>query len=261
MRCPLSVYDSGRSVAKRLLVIQHTPWEKQGRYLVKAARARRVRLDVCPVWRDAIPDIRSYDGLIVLGGTPNVDEENRYPYLRDEKRIIRQAVTEDMPYLGFCLGHQLLADVLGARVGSNFVTSIGFIPGRLTGDGRRHPVFRDIPSSIPLYKWHTQAVLPPLPKEMEILVTSRDCEIEAISVKGRPHLVGLQFDNFAASPQDVREWVNNDLGWILKAGVDAMKLIRDAEEHERLIGTQFETLFDNFMSLVSSSTRLSRQAS
>jgi len=77
-----------------------------------------------------------------------------------------------------------------------------------------------------------------------------DCEIEAISIQGRPHLVGLQFDNYSASLRDVREWVNSDLGWLLKAGADAMKLIRDAEEQETLIGAQFDTLFDNFISLI-----------
>jgi GMP synthase (glutamine-hydrolysing) len=247
---PLFVSSSRKIMAKHLLVIQHTPWEKPGKHLIQAARARRVRLDVCQVWRDTLPDIRSYDGLIVLGGTPNVDEEDRYTFLREEKRLIRQAVKEDKPYLGFCLGHQLLADALGAPVGPNFAASVGFIQGQVTKDGRRHPLFREMPSSIPLYKWHTQAVLPPLPKEMEILVTSRDCEIEAISVQGRPHLVGLQFDNYAASSRDVREWVSSDIGWLLKAGADAMKLIRDAEEQETLLGAQFDTLFENFVSLI-----------
>jgi GMP synthase (glutamine-hydrolysing) len=247
---PLFVSFSRKTMAKHLLVIQHTSWEKPGKHLIQAARARKVRLDVWQAWHESLPDIGPYNGLIVLGGTPNVDEEDRYSFLKHEKKLIQQAVKEDMPYLGFCLGHQLLAEALGARVGPNFTTSVGFISGQVTKDGRHHPLFRDIPSSVPLFKWHTQTVLPPLPKEMEILVTSMDCEIEAISIQGRPHLVGLQFDNYAASLRDVREWVNSDLGWLLKAGADAMKLIRDAEEQETLIGAQFDILFDNFISLI-----------
>jgi GMP synthase-like glutamine amidotransferase len=238
-------------MTKRVLVIQHNPWEKPGRHMMTVVKERRVRLDICRIWNEPLPDLSLYDGLVVLGGSPNVDEENRYPFLKAEKEAIRRSVEEDMPYLGYCLGHQLLADALGAKVGPNFNCSIGFIQGQVTKDGRRHPAFRDIPQRFPLFKWHSKAVLPPLPKEIEILVTSPECEIEAISVRGRPHLLGLQFDNHAASFKDVEQWVNGDPDWLGKLGIDRMKLLMDAAEQEVLIGTQFENLFDNFLEFLS----------
>ncbi len=238
-------------MVKRLLVFQHTPWEKPGKHLIRAAKERRVRLDLWEVWHQPAPDISLYDGLVVLGGTPNVDQEEKYPFLKTEKEIIRRAVEEDKPYLGFCLGHQLLADALGAKVGPNFCCSVGFIQGQVTKDGRLHPVFRNIPRCVPLFKWHSQAVLPPLPKEIEILVTSPDCQIEAISVLGRPHLIGFQFDNFAAASADVEEWVNGDLEWLLEHGINAMKVLKDAREQEAVIGAQFDVLFDNFLEFIS----------
>ncbi len=236
---------------KRFIVFQHTEWEKPGAHLIQTARKVRARLDVWQAWHQPLPDIGQYDGLIILGGTPNVDQEDRYPFLAPEKDLIRRAVKEDMPCLGFCLGHQLLAEALGARVGPNFCSSIGFTQGQLTKEGRSHPLFRDMPLSLPLFKWHAQAILPPLPKEIEILVTSSECQIEAISVKGRPHLVGFQFDNYAASFNDVREWVNGDLAWLRDLGVDAMKVLTDAREHEATMGAQFEVFFSNFLELIS----------
>lgn len=238
-------------MSRKLLVFQHVPWEKPGKHLIQAAKARRVRLDVWEVWRQPVPVIDPYDGLVVLGGTPDIDEEDRYPFLKAEKDLITGAVKRDMPYLGFCLGHQLLADALGARVAQSFSPSVGFIQGQVTSEGRRHPVLQGIPRSIPLFKWHSQAVLPPLPKEIEILVTSPECQVEAISVEGRPHLVGLQFDNCAAAVDDVGDWIKGDLEWLLELNIDVMKLMKDAERQEALIGAQFEVIFDNFLELLS----------
>ena len=113
---------------------------------------------------------------------------------------LKKALSSGKPYLGICLGHQLLADSLGAKVGNNFTPSIGFIDGHLTRDGREHPIFKDIPKIMPLFKWHGQAVQPPLPKHLHVLATSSQCEVEAIGLEDRPHIIGLQFDNHAADP-------------------------------------------------------------
>jgi GMP synthase-like glutamine amidotransferase len=109
-----------------------------------------------------------------------------------------------MPYLGFCLGHQLLADALGAKIGPNYRACIGFIEGFITHDGRNHPAFRELPQHMPLFKWHAQAVQEPLPNYINILATSSECQVEAISVHERPHILGMQFDNHAADPADVK---------------------------------------------------------
>jgi GMP synthase-like glutamine amidotransferase len=235
---------------KRLLVFQHMSWEKPGRHLVRCARGFRTRLDVLEVWRCPMPDLRPYDGLIVLGGAPNVDEEDRYPFLREEKQAIDWFLAQDKAYLGFCLGHQLLVDVLGGKVSPNFAPSVGFIEGRLTKDGRAHPVFHGLPLSLPLFKWHSQAAFPPLPKGMSILATSADCQIEAVSLEGRPHVVGLQFDNYAAAVSDVKEWIEGDRRWLQELGVDTDILMKTARERENLIGAHFELLLGNFLKII-----------
>jgi GMP synthase-like glutamine amidotransferase len=71
--------------AKRLLVLQHTPWERPGQFLLRSARKNHVQLDILEIWHQPIRDIRSYHGLIVLGGSPNVDQEEEYPFLKAEK--------------------------------------------------------------------------------------------------------------------------------------------------------------------------------
>lgn len=235
---------------RKFLVLQHTPWEKPGRHLVNSSRKRKIGLDIACLWHDSLPDVSGYDAIVVLGGTPNVSEEDRYPYLRDEKEALRKAIHLNKPCLGFCLGHQLLADTLGAGVEPNFCRSIGFIQGQLTRDGKNHPVFNNLPHTINLFKWHSQAVAPPFPKEMEILATSADCQVESFSLRGRPHIVGFQFDNYAAAYKDICEWIEGDREWLAQSAIDCDALRRTAREQEQLMGAQFELIFDNFVNLI-----------
>jgi len=238
---------------KRFLVFQHMPWEGPGRHLVRSAERFNVYLHIVEVWRQPIPDIGSYEGLVVLGGGPNVDHENLYPFLPEEKEVIRNVIKKDMPYMGFCLGHQLLADVLGAEVGPNSMHSVGFIEGKLTRKGSEHPLFRDIPSSFPLFKWHSQAVLQPLPKQIEVLAISGDCEVEAISLEGRPHIVGLQFDNHAADYEDAEKWLRGDREWLSTLpppAVNAACVLDDARRLEGIMEKQFEILFRNYIEII-----------
>ena len=239
-------------MTKRFLVFQHMFWEGPGIHLIRSAEKYDARLDVVEVWHKPIPDTASYDGLIVLGGSPNVDQEKEYPFLKNEKQIIRRSLEADKPYLGFCLGHQLLADALGAKIGSNFCRSVGFITGYLTKDGCRHPLFNGMPRSFPLFKWHAQTVLQPMPKEIEVLAASAECQVEAISVKDRPYIVGLQFDNQATAVSDVKDWVKGDERWLSQPpSIDISALLKDAEKHEALMSEQFELIFSNYMNLIS----------
>jgi GMP synthase-like glutamine amidotransferase len=240
-------------MARKVIVFQHNPWEGPGQFLLDAAKHHKITMDIIRVWEEKIPDINGYWAMIVLGGGPNVDQEHIYPFLTEEKKTINKAIAQDIPYLGFCLGHQLLADVMGAKVGPNFQSSIGYVKGFLTHDGKSHPVFRDLPQNMPFFKWHGQAVLEPLPGHIDILATSAECQVEAISLHNRPHIIGLQFDNHAATPVDVKNWLAMDAKWLTSLQDREVKpdvIIRDAKEHQKTIQKQFAKLFDNFFSLI-----------
>jgi len=225
-------------------------WEGPGVHLVRSARNLGVNLEIIEVWHQDIPDLAPYDGLIVLGGSPNVDQEKQYPFLRAEKEAIRQALATDKPYLGFCLGHQLLGDVLEIKVGPNPKRSVGFIQGHLTESGRKHPLFQNLPTTFPLFKWHAQAVLAPVSEQVDILVTSADCEVEAISLRGSPHVIGLQFDNHAGTRQDVSTWLEGDREWLSQIDeVNPARVQADAVEHEAPMGEHFGRLFGNYLDL------------
>jgi GMP synthase-like glutamine amidotransferase len=237
----------------RLLILQHSPWEGPGAILMRSARKHRLNLSVVRVWDEALPDFRRYDGLLLLGGGANVDQEARYPFLTAEKRFLREAIAADTPCLGFCLGHQLLAQTLGARIGPNFCPSVGFVQGHLTHDGREHPLFSGSSQPIPLFKWHGQTVLEPIPKHLTVLMTSAECQVEAFSVADRPHLVGLQFDNHAAAAADVANWLQKDQKWLSSLcdqDISPGKILGEAGIHEQRIEAEFGEFFARYLRLI-----------
>jgi GMP synthase (glutamine-hydrolysing) len=236
----------------QFLVFQHGPWERPGRFLLRTTKELGIRLKIVKVWQHPIPRLSAYDGLIVLGGSPNVDQERQYPFLISEKQAIRESIAEDRPYLGFCLGHQLLADALGAKVGPNFRPSVGFVQGFLTSAGREHPAFYSLPKELTFYKWHGQTVMTPVPSHLAVLATSADCQVEAISVENRPHILGLQFDNHAADPHDVAVWLAKDQKWLasLPLDLDPAAILRQAEQHKAILAQDFTRLLTNYFSLL-----------
>ena len=122
---------------KRALAIRHVAFEDLG-ILSGLLRA----CGYVPAYRaagiDPLDDIQlgGDDLLIVLGGPIGAYEEERYPFLIDELRVIERCLQSDVPVLGICLGAQLLARALGARVYPGAAREIGFAPIKLTADGR-----------------------------------------------------------------------------------------------------------------------------
>ena len=134
---------------------------------------------------DAIPDLRDYDALIVMGGPMDVWEEDAHPWLRDEKAAIQQAVADlHLPFLGVCLGHQLLADAFGGKVGQAAHSEIGVMEVALTPAGLSSEYFHDSPPTFPCLQWHSAEVLE-APAESAILAASPVCAVQALVVGER----------------------------------------------------------------------------
>ncbi len=234
---------------KKILIVQHLPWEGPGGHLLTALAADGLEYEVSEVWHQPLPPLSAFSALIVLGGSPNVDQEEEFPYLKPLKAMIKETLASGRAYLGFCLGHQLLADVLGCRVGPLARKSVGFINGRLTPAGRAHPVFQGLPTELRLFKWHGQGVIPPLPEGMEILMSSDAAVVEALGLRGNPRVVGLQFDNHADA-RDAARWLAHDRDWAL-AGTDVVPEVLGSQalKEEKAIGPHFRRFLENFFHL------------
>jgi GMP synthase-like glutamine amidotransferase len=111
---------------------------------------------------ESIPDLAGFAALWVMGGPQDVWEEEEHPWLRAEKAAIREAVrVRRMPFLGICLGHQLLADALGGMVGKAAAAEIGVHEVALAAGAAGHPLLAGLPACGPVLQWHRAEVRRP----------------------------------------------------------------------------------------------------
>jgi GMP synthase (glutamine-hydrolysing) len=155
----------------RVLVLQHIACEPPGEYEAvlseRAARLTRVELDE----GEPLPDWREFDAVLGMGGPMDAFEEDAYPWLAGEKRAIAELVAAGKPFWGVCLGAQLLADALGARVYPGPEPEIGILPLSLTAAAPGDPITSGLPQLLPAFHWHSCTF--DLPAGATLLAASR----------------------------------------------------------------------------------------
>jgi GMP synthase-like glutamine amidotransferase len=152
---------------------------------------------------EAIPDLDSFDMLAVMGGPMDVWQEDAHPWFKPEKAAIRRWVRElERPYLGICLGHQLLADALGGKVGLMKAPEVGLATVELTKAGRADRLFDGVAPGIETLQWHS-AEVSMLPGGGEVLAANAACPIQAMRVGQNAY--GFQY-HMEITERTVGEW-------------------------------------------------------
>ena len=160
---------------KSILVFKHMPSQNPGifRNFAEKQNIRFVEIDLHA--GEEIPDLTLYDGLWVMGGSMNVWEEDKYPWLIEEKKAIKCAVQElNMPFLGICFGHQLLAEAIGGRAEKTDQYEVGLFEIEPTKEGQDHPLLNNLGVSTKWVNVHLVEVVRP-PQGAIILARSTNC--------------------------------------------------------------------------------------
>ena len=185
-----------------VLVLQHIACEPPGAYedvlCERGATLTRTEVDA----GDDLPDWREFDAIVAMGGPMSANDDSALPWLSAEKAFIAHAVRAGMPFWGVCLGVQLLAASLGARVYAGAEPEVGVLPVELTEEGRADPVFSALPPTVPALQWHGDTF--DLPRGAVRLAGSPTYPNQAFRFG---NAYGVQF-HLEVSSEMAREWMD-----------------------------------------------------
>lgn len=185
----------------RIHWLQHVPFEGLGSIEPWAAN-RQYQVTATRLYQgESLPTMTDLDWLIIMGGTMNVYEHEHYPWLTAEKRFIEAAIKAGKTVLGICLGAQLIADVLGAKVYPNGQKEIGWWPIQLTAEGRQCAFFPNAASEIEVFQWHGDTF--ELPRGAVQIARSAVCEQQAFLYVERVAAFQFHLETTAQSAQQL----------------------------------------------------------
>jgi len=163
------------------------------------------RLTTTHLYRgEVLPSVEAVDWIVVMGGPMNVYEYRLHPWLREEKKFLAAALEAKKIVLGVCLGAQLLAEVLGAKVYQNPEKEIGWLPISLRSGSGTELFFSGVPRELTVFHWHGDTF--DLPAGANWLASSVGCIHQAFAYGER--VVGLQF-HIETTPMSVAALIEN----------------------------------------------------
>ena len=234
---------------KPVLALQHV-WDDPVGYLGELLQEYGIAYDVVHVETEALPDPAAYRAILVFGGFQHANDDETYPYFVQEKRWLRKAIEQEIPFLGICLGGQLLAHVLGGSVKRHTMTEIGFFTVQLTREGKTDPLYEGLPGYQEVFQWHEDVF--DIPPGAVRLATHHNAENQAFRYSRCAY--GLQY-HIELTPAMLDLWIHHP-----EFSTEIMKTLGEDGYHEleREQSTRYPTyrqhsqiLFRNFLRISS----------
>jgi len=231
----------------RFLVLQHINIEHPGIFL-KFMKDDGVQIDTVELdENEKIPNLDKYDAMIVMGGPMDTWQEDIYPWLKIEKENIRNFVlNKKKPYLGLCLGAQLLSEAIGGEVRKMKTPEIGVLNVSVDND---KSIFSGLDKNLKTLQWHSYEVCN-LPSDAKILASSPVCDVQAFSLE---KAFGLQF-HVEQTSKTVPQWacvpeyksaLENTLGQNALG-----KFKKDVEENLNIFNNSAKVIYKNFKKVI-----------
>jgi GMP synthase (glutamine-hydrolysing) len=223
----------------KIWVLQHHPSENLGAIADALEEAALAWQYVRVFDGQAIPqEMKGAGGLIVMGGPETVYQLDRYPYLRDEMHLIENALKENRPILGVCLGSQLLAATLGANVRRGERKEIGWYTVRLAEGASEDRLMHGLPTEFVAAHWHGDVF--DLPGGAVALASSEQTPIQAYRYGEKAY--GLLF-HAEMTAEIIEALVNEFHDGLARAGIDGDAIVATAPKHLPKLGEIGATIF------------------
>ncbi len=191
----------------RVHVFQHVEHEDPGCLLLWARERGHVVTTTHFHKNESSPKEEMADLIIVMGGPMNVYEEEKYPWLADEKKSIEKMIRAGKPVMGICLGAQLIASVLGAKVRKNRVKEIGWFPITMSLLALKHDLFSGFPEMMDVFHWHGDTF--DVPAGSFCLGSSECTQNQGFQFGDK--VIGLQF-HMECTKENVEKFLKEDTG-------------------------------------------------
>jgi GMP synthase-like glutamine amidotransferase len=188
----------------RVVAFRHVPFEGLG-HIQPILEERGIAIEYADLYHPGVrpPETATTAGLIFMGGPMSVNDG--LPYLEQEIEYIRRAANAGQPVLGVCLGAQLAAKALGARIYRNPVSEIGWFAVHPTSAASEDPLFRGFRDSETVFHWHSETF--DLPSGGVLLGCSERCRNQAFRLGSC--IYGLQF-HLEVTPEMIADWCRQD---------------------------------------------------
>jgi len=188
----------------RIQLIQHVSYEGPA-HIARWAGTRGHALAITKLFEgQPLPSEKDFDWLIIMGGPMGVDDEDRYPHLAEEKRLIESVISSEKSLLGVCLGAQMVAQVLGSRVSKNRYIERGWHIINLLPEAEASISLNGFPHDFDAFLWHGDSF--EVPASAKRLAFSEGCSNQAFEYDRR--IVGLQF-HLEATVESIAELIEN----------------------------------------------------
>ncbi len=231
----------------KFLILQHINIEHPGIFL-NYMKEDEIKIDTVELDEgEKIPKLDSYDAMIVMGGPMDTWQEETYPWLKIEKENIHNFVKiKKKPYLGLCLGAQLLSEAIGGKVRKMKTPEIGVLEVSITNN---KSLFKGLNNKLKVLQWHSYEACD-LPTNTNLLASSPDCKVQAFS---SDNAFGLQF-HVEQTNETVPQWacvpeyksaLENTLG---QNALEKFK--KDVEENLNIFNNSAKTIYDNFKKII-----------
>jgi len=231
----------------KFLVLQHINIEHPGIFL-KFMKEDNIKIDTVELdENEKIPNLDLYDAMIVMGGPMDTWQEESYPWLKPEKEAIHKFVCiNKKPYLGLCLGAQLLSEAIGGKVRKMKIPEIGVLKVSIKDN---KSLFKGLNKDLKVLQWHSYEAYD-LPSNSNLLASSNECKVQAFSSL---NAFGLQF-HVEQTSETVPQWacvpeyksaLENTLGQ------NALKKFKkDVEENLKTFNNSAKIIYSNFKKLI-----------